>query len=59
MMGPRSAPLDEPVLPGEEVDVSVMLIAPEAAGTYQGQWQMFAPDGTPFGTRPYVVIVVQ
>jgi hypothetical protein len=58
LSGPRSAPLDEPVLPGGEVDVSVLLIAPEAAGSYRGQWTMFAPDGTPFGTRPYVQIAV-
>ncbi len=58
MAGPRSAPLGESVPPGEEVDLSVMLIAPESAGTYQGRWQLFAPDGTPFGTRPYVTIVV-
>ena len=58
MFGPRSAPMDEPVQPGEEVEVSVMLIAPESAGTYQGQWQLFAPDGTPFGTAPYVAIQV-
>jgi len=58
MSGPRSAPLGDAVQPGEEVDLSVMLIAPETAGTYQGQWQLFARDGTPFGTAPYVVIQV-
>ena len=58
MFGPRSAPLGETVQPGEEVDVSVTLIAPETAGTYQGQWQLFAPDATPFGTNVYVAIVV-
>jgi hypothetical protein len=58
MSGPRSAPLVGAVQPGEEVDLSVMLIAPESAGTYQGQWQLFAPDGMPFGTAPYVVIQV-
>jgi hypothetical protein len=35
-----------------------MLIAPEEAGTYQGQWQLFAPDATPFGTMSYVLIMV-
>ena len=58
MSGPHSAPLGDAVQPGEEVDLSVTLIAPEMAGTYQGQWQLFAPDGTPFGARPYVVIQV-
>jgi hypothetical protein len=58
LSGPRSAPLGETVEPGEEVDVSVMLLTPAEAGTYQGYWQLFAPDGTPFGTRPYVAIQV-
>jgi len=58
MSGPRSAPLGNEVQPGEEVELSVMLIAPEEAGTYQGQWQLFAPDATPFGTVSYVLIVV-
>jgi len=58
MSGPRSVPLAVEVQPGEEVELSVMLIAPEEAGTYQGQWQLFAPDATPFGARPYVLIMV-
>jgi hypothetical protein len=70
LSGPRGAPLGSldvspeirtlfpTVQPGEEVDVSVTLIAPAEAGTYQGQWQLFTPDGKPFGARPYVVIQV-
>jgi hypothetical protein len=38
--------------------LSVMLIAPAGAGTHRGQWQLFAPDGTPFGTRPFMQIQV-
>ena len=58
MDGPESMEIGETVLPGEEVDISVALTAPEAGGTYRGQWQMVAPDGTAFGARPYVEIVV-
>ena len=70
MSGPRSTPLGGlevglqsvgpfPVVrPGEEIELSVLLVAPTAAGEYRGQWQLFAPDGTPFGTRPYVQIQV-
>jgi WD40 repeat protein len=58
MNGPESMALGETVLPGEEVDISVDLLAPQADGTYQGQWQLIAPDGTPFGVKPYVEIVV-
>ena len=70
MSGPRSAPLGDQDLrpdtlglfptvpPGEEIDLSIMLIAPESAGTYRGQWQLFSTDGSPFGTAPYVLIQV-
>jgi len=70
MSGPRSAPLGSldrhyessplfpGVRPGEEMDVSVTLIAPSEEGTYEGHWQLFAADGTPFGTVPYVMIQV-
>ena len=70
MSGPRTSPLGDPnisqggpglfptVLPGGEIDVSVLLTAPASAGTHRGQWQLIAPDGTPFGTRPFVAIVV-
>ena len=70
MAGPRSAPLGSldrhyessplfpTVRPGEEIELSVTLIAPSQEGTYLGEWQLFAPDGTPFGTRVFVSIVV-
>jgi uncharacterized protein affecting Mg2+/Co2+ transport len=63
MDGPESmsdgtSAIGQVVRPGEEVDISVALVAPQAAGTYQGQWQMMAPDGTGFGAQPYVEIVV-
>jgi hypothetical protein len=70
MSGPRSSPLGDPsisrqgtgffptVRPGEMIDISILLVAAAEPGTYRGQWQLFAPDGTPFGTRPYVEIVV-
>jgi hypothetical protein len=70
MSGPRSTPLGSlgrlsaspplfpNVRPGDEIEVSVTIISPAEAGTYLGEWQMFAPDGTPFGTVPYVAIQV-
>jgi Ig-like domain from next to BRCA1 gene len=55
---PQSPPLFPIIRPGEEIELSVTLIAPSEEGTYQGQWQLFAPDGMLFGTRPYVAIQV-
>jgi hypothetical protein len=37
------------VSPGGTVDVSVNLLSPNAAGTYRGDFQLHAPDGTLFG----------
>jgi hypothetical protein len=70
MSGPRTSPLGDSnisregtglfptVQPGQEIDVSILLVAPDSAGTYLGQWRMIAPDGRPFGTTPYVTIQV-
>jgi hypothetical protein len=50
MNGPASAPLTSgTVAPGETVDVSIDLIAPEAPGTYQGYWKLRNPAGQTFG----------
>lgn len=35
--------------PGETLDASVALVAPEGAGTYRGAFKLRAPDGTTFG----------
>jgi hypothetical protein len=43
---------------GEEVNVSVDLIAPMAAGRYSGFWRLAQPDGRKFGPRVRVQIVV-
>ncbi|MFQ6057492.1 MAG: sigma-70 family RNA polymerase sigma factor [Anaerolineae bacterium] len=57
MSGPDSVPLPW-AEPGEEVDIGVVLVAPEEPGTYRGDWRLRAPDGELFGTGFYVQIVV-
>jgi len=57
MGGPASVPVGV-VAPGATVDVSVDLVAPPTPGTYKGNWQLQAPDGTLFGSVVYVQIVV-
>lgn len=58
MSGP--AAVDAPVAEaGAEVDISVDLISPADPGTYRGNWQLQAPDGTRFGPLLYLRIVVQ
>lgn len=49
MDGPRSMSLGESVDPGETIDVSVELIAPEDPGRHRGYWQFSAPSGETFG----------
>ena len=58
MSGPASVPIPMTVAPGDTVEISVQLIAPMADGSYRGDWQIAAPDGTAFGAQPYVQIIV-
>ena len=57
MGGPASVPVAA-AAPGSTTDVSVNLVAPSTPGTYKGNWQLQAPDGTRFGSAVYVQIVV-
>jgi streptogramin lyase len=58
LRGPHSLPLGATVPPGGEIELSVNLITPAEPGRYRGEWQLFAPDGRPFGVRPAVEVVV-
>ena len=44
--------------PGESVEVSVELIAPEGRGAYRGDWQMRSARGESFGSLLYIQIIV-
>lgn len=50
--------LPQTVAPNATVDITVKFVSPMTAGKYRSQWRIFAPDGSPFGQRPYVDIVV-
>lgn len=49
MDGPKSSQIGENVDPGETIDVSVELVAPEKAGRYRGYWMLSDPSGDEFG----------
>jgi hypothetical protein len=57
MNGPESVPVGALAV-GSEVDVSVTLQAPMEPGTYRGNWELETVDGTRFGPRLYVRIIV-
>jgi RNA polymerase sigma factor (sigma-70 family) len=57
MSGPDSVPLPW-AEPGAEVDIGLVLVAPEEPGTYRGDWRLRAPEGELFGAGFYVQIVV-
>lgn len=62
MGGPDSLAFQEPVLPGESVDISVDLTAPDDAGEYTGFWMLRNTAGDLFGVgedadRPIFVII--
>jgi len=44
--------------PGEDVDVSVRLVAPTGPGTYRGNWRICGTEAGCFGSQVYVQIVV-
>jgi len=59
MSGPVSVPVPREVAPGQTVDISVDLKAPEDSGTKKGYWRMANASGNLFDTSVYVEIVVR
>lgn len=49
MGGPSVVPVSGTVAPGQEVDISVNLIAPATAGAYRGYWRLRSDKGIVFG----------
>lgn len=49
MGAPASVPIGEEVEPGEDVEVSVEMAAPESPGSYISYWKMSTADGVVFG----------
>jgi len=52
MGGNRVVSLPDFVLPGETIDVSVRLTAPDSGGSYRGNWTLQDDDGDTFGFGP-------
>jgi hypothetical protein len=57
-MGGSSKAINDIVDPGENVDISVNLTAPNTPGTYRGNWRMSTAAKVYFGDEIYVQIVV-
>ncbi len=49
MSAPQSVNLPHNVDPDETVDISVEMTAPDAAGSYEGNWTLQTPSGVTFG----------
>lgn len=49
MDGPAAQNLTATVGPGQNVDISVDMVAPDTAGTYQGYWRLRNTGGSTFG----------
>jgi hypothetical protein len=52
MSAPNTVPLPNKIEPGQSMDISVDLVAPASAGTYQGNWKLRNTSGTWFGIGP-------
>jgi len=57
-MGANIETLVPSIAPGEEVDISVDMIAPAAPGKYVGYYRMATAEGSRFGHRIWVEITV-
>jgi ABC-type amino acid transport substrate-binding protein len=57
-MGGSNFRIGKAVAPGQTIDLSAKLVAPQAAGVYQGFWQMANAGGRPFGERIWAGIQV-
>jgi hypothetical protein len=53
------AAIPTPVIPNQEVDVSVQLKAPTKVGEYLSAWRMANPRGYAFGQFFYIKIIVR
>lgn len=49
LAGKKNYPLPAVVRPGESVDVSVLMTAPEKVGSYRSNWQLVSDKGDLFG----------
>eukprot|EP00026_Physarum_polycephalum_P005779 Phypoly_transcript_05817.p1 GENE.Phypoly_transcript_05817~~Phypoly_transcript_05817.p1 ORF type:complete len:560 (-),score=133.88 Phypoly_transcript_05817:71-1750(-) len=58
LLGAPKAVLVGSVAPGAEVDLSVEMVAPSVPGRYVSFWRLCGPDGSSFGHRLWVEIVV-
>ena len=63
MSSPLETPLTRQVLPGETVDIQVVLVSPMEPDNYAGNWLLSDPSGVTFGageagTQPFSAIVV-
>jgi hypothetical protein len=54
----KSVSLSQSVPPGQQVDISVNMVAPTTAGRYQGFWEMKNASGQLFYDSVYVLISV-
>lgn len=50
--------IGEDVSAGDTASISVSLVAPDEEGTYTGYWQLSTENGTVFGARVFVLIIV-
>jgi Ig-like domain from next to BRCA1 gene len=52
MGAPETVPLQGSVLPAQSVEISIEMVAPQASGTYQGNWKLSNSSGVLFGIGP-------
>jgi hypothetical protein len=58
MEAPAEVPIPQTVAPGDTLDISVSMVAPQESGLQRGFWQMRNPAGELFQSSVYVEIEV-
>lgn len=58
-MSGRNVNIPTYVAPGQTVDISVDMVAPNYSGTYRGYWQLRGSNGTNFGATVWCKVRVQ
>jgi len=57
--GPNGNPQNAPVLPEQQVEVSVTFVTPNAPGKYATKYRLATPDGAKFGKKVSVTFSVE
>jgi hypothetical protein len=54
MSAEEATPLGQVIVPGQDLEVAIDMVAPDDPGTYRSNWQITGADGEPFGINAVI-----